>query len=324
MTDTIRSGPGTGTPEHLALEPARHGSLQQPVVLLTIVGSFLAVSTIIAKAGPAFGWHPLALLQWSILGGAVCLFLATRVFGTEEPHQDDTASPTSAAHLLPYFIASGLLFIAPNMVAVMAASRVGAGFVSLCYAFPLVLTYAFAVLLRLERFQMMRAAGVVAGLTGGVLLAVSGADVSVGASGWSLFALSIPVFLAVGNIYRTLKWPKGAKPVDLALGMMAAGFLGLAVFNALFSVPVGPQTWTIEALGLLLAQVLIFALQYGLYFRLQKTAGPVYLSQIGSIAAVVGLGLGYLAFGEVPDAAKLGAVVAVGAGIVMVTLGRSR
>ncbi|MDN3718988.1 EamA family transporter [Roseibium salinum] len=136
------------------------------------------------------------------------------------------------------------------------------------------------------------------------------------------FALSIPVFLATGNIYRTLKWPKGATPVDLALGMMATGFLALAIFTAAIGIPVVPSGWSPEAVGLLAAQMAIFALQYGLYFRLQQTAGPVYLSQIGSVAAVIGLGLGFLVFGEIPNAAKLAAVASVGAGIVLVTLGR--
>ena len=83
-----------------------------------------------------------------------------------------------------------------------------------------------------------------------------------------------------------------------------------------------PGTWSLEATGLLAAQITIFTFQYGLYFRLQHTAGPVYLSQIGSVAAVIGLGLGYLAFVEVPNMAKLAAVAAVGAGIVLVSKGR--
>ncbi|WP_422376021.1 DMT family transporter [Roseibium sp.] len=307
-------------------EPAsvkqREKLLDQPLVLLLVVGSFLAVSTVIAKAAPQVGWHPLALLQWSILGGATGLYLITRMAGLGKGVRQGGAVIGLDRRLVIYLTLSGLLFIAPNMIAVVAAPKVGAGFVSLSFAFPLVLTYALAVLLRLERLQVLRGAGVLFGLAGGVLLAVSGAELSVEASWWSTVALSIPVFLAVGNIYRTLKWPDGAKPVNLALGMMATGFLALGAFNLATGVPVVPQDWSTAAVGLLVAQIAIFAVQYGLYFRLQQTAGPVYLSQIGSVAAVVGLGLGYLVFGEIPNAAKLAAVASVGAGIVLVTLGR--
>jgi len=325
MSDTIRSDPGpavSGPGSKRAISPGRLAELfERPPVLLLVVGGFLAVSTVIAKAAPAAGWHPLALLQWSVLGGAMGLYLVTRAAGGRgQPVR--TPAVSGRGRLIRYLILSGLLFIAPNMIAVMAAPNVGAGFVSLSFAFPLVLTYAFAVLLRIERLQVLRGAGVLFGLAGGILLAVSGANLSVEASWWSLVALSIPVFLATGNIFRTLHWPEGAKPVDLALGMMATGFLALAVFNAVAGIPTIPQTWSWMATGLLAAQIVIFTIQYGLYFRLQQTAGPVYLSQIGSVAAVVGLGLGYLVFGEIPNAAKLAAVASVGAGIVLVTLGR--
>jgi len=300
------------------------GLLEQPIALLLVVGGFLALSTVIAKAAPDFGWHPLALLQWSILGGAAGLFAVTRMSSQTNRNRREGGreNGTKRRQLATYLIFSGLLFIAPNMIAVVAASRVGAGFVSLSYAFPLVLTYAFAVLLRLERLQVMRGTGVLFGLAGGILLAVAGADLSVEASWWSLFALSIPAFLATGNIYRTLKWPKGVGPADLAIGMMAVGFLVLSVFTAAAGSPMSPAAWTSGAIGLLAAQIAIFTLQYGLYFRLQQTAGPVYLSQIGSVAAVTGLVLGYLIFGEVPGPAKLAAVAAVGAGILLVTFGR--
>ncbi|MET1415205.1 DMT family transporter [Roseibium sp. HPY-6] len=298
--------------------------LEIPLVLLLIVGAFLGISTLFAKAAPEIGWHPVALLQWSILGGAIGLFTATRLAGTKSRRSQSRQDKAPLRQLLVYVFITGILFILPNMIAVAAAPKAGAGFVALCYAFPLVLTYAFAVLLRLQRFQVLMAGGVLSGVAGGVLLAISGAQLSAEASFWSALALSIPFFLAAGNIYRTLKWPDGAKPVDLALGMMAIGFVALAVFTATWGIPIIPTAWTGEAVTLLAAQTAIFALQYGLYFRLQQTAGPVYLSQIGSVAAVVGLVLGYFVFNEVPNAAKIAAVAFVGIGIVLVTIGQRR
>ncbi|WP_209010211.1 DMT family transporter [Labrenzia sp. THAF35] len=325
MVDTTRLGTSASAAslqQQASLSGERRESpLDQPLVLLLIVGGFLAVSTVIAKAAPMTGWHPLALLQWSILGGATGLFVISRIAaGGSITAKGDTG--VSRGQFAFYLLVSGLLFIAPNMIAVVAAPKVGAGFVSLSYAFPLVLTYGFAVLLRLEKFQVLRGVGVLFGLAGGILLAASGRQLSVDASWWAMFALSIPVFLASGNIFRTVKWPAGARPVNLALGMMLVGFAALGLFTAMAGIPVVPGTWSLEATGLLAAQITIFAFQYGLYFRLQHTAGPVYLSQIGSVAAVIGLGLGYLAFGEVPNLAKLAAVAAVGAGIVLVSKGR--
>lgn len=304
-------------------DPTRPKPLDQPLLLLGIVGGFLAISTVFAKAAPGIGWHPLALLQWSLGGSAVFLLAGYRIISGRNNSSDPSARPAFTA-LLPYLAISGLLFIAPNMIAVMAAPRVGAGFVSLSYAFPLVLTYAIAVAIRLERFQLLRGLGVLAGVVGGLLLATGGAEVSATATVWSFVALAIPVFLAAGNIFRTLKWPRGAQPVELAIGMMAVGFVALAVFNVILGLPLAPKAWSGSATTLLAAQTVMFALQYGLYFRLQEVAGPVYLSQIGSVAAVIGLALGYLVFGEVPNAAKIAAVLSVGLGIVLVTLGKGR
>ena len=325
MTATAECEHQAGVEQTGKQQSANSGKLlETPLILLLIIGTLLAVSTGFAKAAPGIGWHPVGLLQWSVLGGAVALFAATRLAALKGRRNGSQGRLADRRQLLLYILVTGLLFILPNMIAVTAAPKVGAGFVALCYAFPLVLTYAFAVVLRLQRFQVLMVGGVLFGVAGGVLLAVSGKTLSSDASLWSVLALTIPVFLAAGNIYRTLKWPEGAKPVDLALGMMVVGFLALVVFTGLWNIPTSPEAWTVEAAMLLVVQIAIFGLQYGLYFRLQQTAGPVYLSQIGSVAAVVGLALGYLVFNEVPNAAKLAAVVFVGIGIVLVTLGQRR
>ncbi|OJJ11639.1 transporter [Alphaproteobacteria bacterium AO1-B] len=323
MSDTFKA-----LPSQAGEVPRQQPSLltwfyDNPHILLLTVGSFLAVSVVFAKTGPMVGWHPLGLLQWAIIGGAALLWSGTLLAGVESGARH-RASRAAKLRLLKYLFITGILFIAPNMIAVVAAPEVGASFVSLSYAFPLVLTYAFAVLIGLERFQFLRSIGVLAGLAGGVLLAGGGAGVSPEGSFWAVVTLAIPVFLAVGNIYRSLKWPDGATPIELALGMMVVAFIALAIFNAVMGIPVGPAEWTSAALGLLLAQILAFSVQYGLYFRLQQVAGPVYLSQIGSVAAIAGLGLGYLVFSEVPNLAKLGAIAAVALGIVFVTLGKGR
>jgi drug/metabolite transporter (DMT)-like permease len=116
-------------------------------------------------------------LQWAIIGGAALLWSGTLLAGVESGARH-RASRAAKLRLLKYLFITGILFIAPNMIAVVAAPEVGASFVSLSYAFPLVLTYAFAVLIGLERFQLLRSIGVLAGLAGGVLLAGGGAGVS--------------------------------------------------------------------------------------------------------------------------------------------------
>ena len=290
----------------------------ESLVLLAIVGTCLATSSIVGKAAPDYGWHPLALLQWSLLS-AVVLMLALQAFAEKTVRKDVSVAGATAGQKLVYMTTTGILFCIPYALGFAAAGKVGAGFVALCFAFPLVLTYALTVLMGMEALRAGRVIGVGFGVLGAVFLAISGQKIETGSALWTAAALSIPVFLAVGNVYRTLKWPRGATSAELSIGMMFFAFLALAVFTAVSGIALLPDPLDVKAWMLFGAQTMIFTLQNGLYFRLQKVAGPVYLSQIGSVGAVVGLVFAYLAFGEVPNLAKIVAVTAIGLGIVFVS-----
>ena len=130
--------------------------------------------------------------------------------------------------------------------------------------------------------------------------------------------LLIPVSLAVGNIYRTIDWPKSGGTTELAVGshLAAAAMLILIILargdfasaGALAGSPV-----------LVLAQVIASSLMFVFFFRLQAVGGPVYLSQIGYIGAAVGLVSGVLFLGESYGLVTwLGALV-ITAGIVVTT-----
>lgn len=54
-----------------------------------------------------------------------------------------------------------------------------------------------------------------------------------GATAWVLAALSGPVLLAGGNLYRTLRWSAGAEADGLAAVMLAAAATQLLAFGLL-------------------------------------------------------------------------------------------
>lgn len=63
---------------------------------------------------------------------------------------------------------------------------------------------------------------------------------------------------------------------------------------------------------------------FTVFFRLQRVGGPVYLSQIGYVAAAVGLGIGSSVLGESYGIFTwLGAVI-VAIGVVMTTVAHKR
>jgi len=278
-----------------------------PLICLLLVGGSIGVTNNIAKIGNAHGVPVIALLFWSVLGAAILLGILSVV--ARRPPGFDRRS-------LIYGLVSGLLLTAlPTGTGYLAAPHVGAGFVSLVVAFVPLITYVLALIIRIESLRWIRAAGVIAGLTGALVLALGKARAADAEPLWIAATLSIPVTIAVGNIYRTLKWPPGAAPLSLAPLMLAGAALWLAPLAASTSFE---ATFAGEA-GLLLVaiQMGVLTLMYSLYFVLQRISGPVYLSQIGSVGAVVGAAIAVFGFGEaLPSNFGLAAfLIALGVGL---------
>ncbi len=123
----------------------------------------------------------------------------------------------------------------------------------------------------------------------------------------------------MGNIYRTRRWPADAAPLSLAPGMLLAGTALVGLFAAIFGFSIGAPELAAPAAVPLAAQIASTTSTYALYFTLQKIAGPVYLSQIGSVGGVVGVGIAVLVLGEAAPPALLLATVMIVAGVVLVS-----
>lgn len=288
---------------------ASRPNIWHAIGLLLATGSLLGLSAIWAKTSGSVSWPPLALLLWSMVLGAL-IQTAGQVLRGRVPMPGGSA--------LMFSVFSGILFAIPNAMAFAAVQHVGAGFVALCFAFPLMLTYVLALALRLDRFNGQKFLGVLFGVAGGGVLATAKTGVDGGYNLWSLVALAVPVILAGANIYRSVYWPKVSDSMQMSIGMLVFGAATMVGVLLLFGIEFGPGAWTLESGGLLAAQSLTFAVLYDAYFRLQKLAGPVYLSQIGSVAAVTGIALAYLIFTEIPSTQQSIAAILVAIGLVLV------
>lgn len=229
--------------------------------------------------------------------------------------------PLTARSFEYYFVAALVSVAGSNLLLFSAIPHVGASFVALIVSLPPLLTYLGALMLRMERFNIIRSLGVAAALTGAGVLAVrkfSAPDASIV---WILLALCGPVLLAIGNIYRTLRWPDQASPNALAPGMLIAAALLLFMCSALpnFSVHVSLTGWL--PLGVIVVQAGLFAGQFLLLFVLQKTGGPVLLSLLGSVGAVVGVPVAIFLQGENPPAGLFLGASLIALGVALVTWG---
>ena len=284
-----------------------------PVLCLIEGGGLIGISTNLAKFAGEVGLTPLAFLFWSITGAALILF-SYALFRRELP-------PLSKSTLSYYLVAALVSVAGSNLIFFSAIPHVGASFVALIISLPPLLTYLAAIILRIERFNKLRALGVVAALVGAGMLAArkfAAPDASVF---WIGLALCGPVLLAIGNIYRTLYWPDNLSPSALAPGMLIAASVLLGLFSILPNYSLAVPLAEMLPLGLIAVQAFVFAGQFLLLFLLQKTGGPVLLSLLGSVGAVVGVPVAIFLQGESPPEGLFLGASLIALGVVLVTYG---
>ena len=284
-----------------------------PLLCLLAGGALIGISTNLAKYAGEIGLTSLAFLFWSITGAAVILFVYA-LWRRELP-------PLNKPILSYYFVAALVSVAGSNLIFFSAIPHVGASFVALIISLPPLLTYLAAIVLRIEPFTKLRALGVIAALAGAGVLAArkfSAPDASVF---WIILTLCGPVLLAIGNIYRTLYWPANLSASALAPGMLiaASGLLALVSIIPHYSLAV-PMT-ALLPLGVIVLQAFVFDAQFLLLFLLQKTGGPVLLSLLGAVGAVVGVPIAIFLQNESPPEGLILGASLIALGVILVTYG---
>ena len=213
---------------------------------------------------------------------------------------------------------------ASNLISFLAVPKVGVGFVSLAITLPPLLTYVGAIVLRMKAFSWLRATGVAAALAEAAYLALEklaspSADIT-----WISLTLLGPVLLAIGNLYRSLRWPSGVSAEALAPGMLCAATLLLMGVSFLPGFDLSVPSTTTAPLLLICGQAIVFAVQFLLLFMLQKAGGPVLLSLLGAVGAIVAVPLAVFLLGEDPPAGLLLGSLLISAGIALVSAGTKR
>jgi drug/metabolite transporter (DMT)-like permease len=295
---------------------SQKGAWLVPLLSLLAGGSLLGISTNFAKLAGDTGIEPLAFLFWSITGAALLLMAVAAL------RRD---LPPISTRTLEYYAVSALVGVAgSNLIFFSAIPHVGAGFVALIIALPPLLTYVGALALGMERFQTVRAAGVAAALAGAGVLAARKFSAPDADASWIALALAGPALLAIGNLYRTLRWPEGVSADALAPGMLIAAAIMLLGAGFLPGFALGVPMDTNLPFVLIAAQAVVFAGQFLLLFLLQKTGGPVLLSLLGAVGAIVGVPVAIFLQGEAPPEGLFLGATLIAAGVALVTLGKAR
>lgn len=285
---------------------------------LLITGSLLGASTNLAKLAGMHGLSALAFLAWSLLGAAIILTGVAVVRGR---------LPRVTRRTGAYFLVSALVSVAaPQLLFFSAIPHVGASFVALAIALPPLFTYLGVLFFGLETFSIWRAAGVAFALGGAAFLAIMKLNAPDAEIFWIVATLTGPLILAIGNIYRTMRWPKDSLPDALAPGMLIAASMMLFLMGGVPGFTLFVPFDDMVPVLLIAAQTVAFALQYVLFFVLQERGGPVYMSLLGAVGALAGVPIAVLIIGEAqPDGLFIGgALIALGIGLITSGTAKSR
>lgn len=179
--------------------------------LLLVTGCLLGLSLPFGKLATQAG---IPALVWSLVisaGGGVVLLIGLLSAGKRfRPGWKQ----------LRYFLVVAVVSYAlPNVLMFTVMPHLGAGYTGIMYTLSPIMTLALSALLGVQRPGRYGMAGIAIGFAGAVMVAASrGQAGQPAALIWVAAALLVPVSLAMGNIYRTTNWPKGAGPIELAAG----------------------------------------------------------------------------------------------------------
>lgn len=258
--------------------------------LLVVTGGLLGLTLPFGKLATAAG---VPAMVWAFVislgaGGVLLGVLLSRGLRIRlTPHK-----------LRYFFVTAAVSYAAPNLLMFSAIPHLGAGYTGIMFTLSPVITLVFSILLGVRRPNMLGVVGIAVGFVGAVMVAVTRGEAGQPADlFWVAMGLLIPVSLAAGNIYRTVDWPEGTGPIELAVGSHLASAAMLLI--GILTLQGGGSLGALGAVPLVVvAQVASASAMFAFFFRLQAVGGPVYLSQIGYVAAAVGLFSGTLFLGE--------------------------
>lgn len=286
----------------------------RPLVMLLALGTLWGLAFSLAKIGRLGGVPPMAHTFWQATGAGLILLVICLARGLR---------PRLGRQFLAYYLFAGFLgFAAPNANMIVALKELPAGVMAVIITLVPVFTYGLAILVRIERFAVIRALGVAFGLAGALLILLPNASLPTAAMATAaLFGLLTPLFYAAGNIGMALWRPQGpgGHSLSLACGMTLAGGAGMACVMLVTGqgYVLGEAGWQARDWAVL-GQIVISAVAFVIFFELLRMVGPVVTGVVAFVITCSGILWGMAIFGEVHSVWVWAAVVLVLVGLALV------
>lgn len=288
--------------------------MNRPLVLLLVTGLAFGGNFPMGKLAVEAGINPALWAAVICLGAGLSVLVAAVLF------ERSPAVPGIAR----YALVSGMLSnVIPLVLTFTVIPHIGSGLTAMLVATSPVTTALLSMLLKVRPPGALGLAGIAVGLFGAVIIILArSVTFPAGEARWLVLAALIPVFLGVGNVYRSFAWPRGAGPMRLGATVNLTAvppLLAIAFFwGGLDLAPLA------KVPGLVAAQAAAATLMYLTFFRLQAVGGPTYLSQIGYVGAAVGVAVGVAFLGERYPPLVWAGIAVVAAGIALTTFAQSR
>jgi len=263
-----------------------------PLAILFIIGSVWGLTIPLTKIAVSTGHAALGIVLWELI--AAVLVLGAYLVWTRQ------GFGITRQRLVLFAVVTLTGTIIPGAFSYRAAAQLPAGVMSIVIALVPLFALPVAVLLRLERLQIRRVAGVALGAVAVILIV--GPDTALpdpSKAGFVLLAMIAPMCYGIEGNYVSLRGSEGLSPVQTLFGASLLGiFLVLpmvAVSGEWVNLYVvwGAQEWALSAV------IVLHIAAYAGYLGLVGRAGSVFASQVAYIVTITGIlwSIGLLAEG---------------------------
>ena len=304
---------GALRPLTVAPTPSRLLRLVLGPLALAAMGTIWGLGFALAKVAGENGAHPIGLVLWETIGSGTLLLVICTLLGR---------FPRRQWSYLRYYLINGLLgFAIPGPLLFWIAPHLPVAVLTLMIPMTPLLTYVLILCMRTERFDLWRALGVLFGFIGvGLIVLPEGSLPEPGLIGWVLLGLAASCFYALQNLYIAMRSPPDADVLTQTTGMLILGGLAaipLAAGVDGFLLPTLPMTVAVKAAS---AMLLINAAMMLIFVWVVRAIGPVFASQTANVIVLAGVFWGWMIFNEIPSPWVWGAILAMAAGVALVTL----
>jgi drug/metabolite transporter (DMT)-like permease len=206
----------------------------------------------------------------------------------------------------------------PVVVIVYVAPRIPLGVFSMNMALEPAFTYAFALILALERFHALRFVGLLLGLGGLMLMLLPQASLpSPDLAPWVALGLLAPLSWAILSVWIARYRPPEADTVVITFGLMLT--------SALWTLPImfatGDWSWVPTEFGagegMMIALAALVVVTWIIAFECIRLAGPVLYAGWGYVSTPTGIGVGIVLWNEHHSIWIWAALIVILAGLVL-------